>query len=68
MTYNLPETLLQAIVGVLNQIPAGQSRALLNAIEYEVKQQDSDASARADEERRNTIKAELIASQPGASA
>lgn len=40
MTYTLPENIMQAIVGTLNQMPAMQSRAILNAIEAECAKQD----------------------------
>lgn len=44
-TYNLPEPMVQAIVHVLNNLPAGQVRGLLNAIEAETARQDDEAAA-----------------------
>jgi hypothetical protein len=38
--YSLPEPMVQAIVNVLNELPAGHVRPLLNAIEAECLQQD----------------------------
>ena len=45
MTYAIPDNLLQAIVGLLNSMPAGQSRGVLNAIEAECTKQDEKAKA-----------------------
>jgi hypothetical protein len=43
--YHLPEPLIQAIVNLLNELPAGRVRPLLNAIEGECLQQDQAATA-----------------------
>lgn len=39
--YSLPEPLLQAVVNVLNDLPARVSRPLLNGIEVECAAQDA---------------------------
>jgi hypothetical protein len=44
LRYSLPEPLLQAIVNLLNELPAGRVRPLLNAIEGECLQQDQAAA------------------------
>lgn len=43
--YSLPTPLVQAIVQVLNEMPARATRALLNAIEAECLRQDEAAAA-----------------------
>ena len=40
IAYTVPAELMQAIVSTLNTMPAGQVRALLNAIEAECVRQD----------------------------
>lgn len=42
MDYRLSEELLQAAVAVLNTLPAGQVRGLLNAIEETCRAQDAE--------------------------
>lgn len=42
--YSLPEPLLQAVVNVLNDLPARVTRGLLNAIEVETNGQDQQAA------------------------
>lgn len=59
ITYTITENLLQAIAGTLNQIPAGQSRHLLNAIEAECKRQDDERAEKAEAEKRAAIIAEV---------
>jgi len=46
-TYAIPENLLQALVGVVNELPAGRVRGLLNAVENLCMEQDK---KRADDE------------------
>lgn len=43
--YKIPGELLQGIVHVLNSLPAGQVRGLLNAIEQIASAQDSERAA-----------------------
>jgi hypothetical protein len=57
-TYTLPDNILQATVQLLNQLPAAQSRHLLNAIEAECKRQDDERAAKADADKRTAILAE----------
>jgi hypothetical protein len=44
--YSVPEPLLQAVVNVLNMLPAGQVRSLLNQLEAECVEQDQPTPAR----------------------
>lgn len=39
-TYEIPDPMVQAIVHILNSLPAGQVRGLLNDLEATCKQQD----------------------------
>jgi hypothetical protein len=67
-TYVIGETLLQAVVSALNEMPAARVRQLLNAIESECVTQDraraEEAKTCAEAELRRTIKAELTAAAP----
>lgn len=58
ITYTIPENLLQAIVGTLNQMPAAQSRAILNALEAECARQDKERADQAEADKRAAILAE----------
>lgn len=64
-TYTVPDNLLQAIASALAQLPSGQTRGLLNALEHETTRQDrerAEAAAKAERDRvRNELKAELLA-------
>ena len=44
-SYAIPQPLMQAVVDVLNALPAGQVRQLLNAIELTCAQQDAERAA-----------------------
>lgn len=59
-TYTLPADLLQAIVSTLNQVPAGQSRQILNAIEATCTEQDKAEKDKADAQAREALRAELL--------
>ena len=58
-TYTFPENLIQAIAGALNQMPAHQSRGVLNALESTCAQQDQERAQKAEADKREAIKAEL---------
>ena len=60
-TYAIPQDLIQAIAGVLNQMPAHQSRGVLNALESTCAQQDQERAQKAEADKREAIKAELKA-------
>ncbi len=54
MDYSLPEALLRQTIAVLNEMPAGRVRALLNALDAVIAKQE--------DERREQARRDLIAS------
>jgi hypothetical protein len=61
-TYSIPQNLLQAIVSNISEQPAYKVRDLLNAIEAECSKQDQERTQQAETQRRESIKAEVLAS------
>lgn len=59
--YRLPAQLLQAIVSTLNELPARQVRALLNAIEGECLRQDAARAEQAWAEQIAVARGQLAA-------
>lgn len=49
ITYALPQKLVQAVVDLLNELPARASRPLLNGIEAECLRQDAERAHQAAE-------------------
>lgn len=60
-TYAIPEPLLAATIDLLNRLPAGQARQLLNALEAECTRQDRERADVAEAKKREQIAAEVRA-------
>lgn len=59
--YSIGEMLMQAIVSTLNELPARQVRALLNAIEVECAQQDQARTLQAQAGQQAAVREQLAA-------
>lgn len=62
--YELPEEMLQAVVGLLNELPAGRVRGLLNALELECHGQDLARQEAATAQQRREWLAEHASANP----